>query len=75
MGYAVDENMKVDLVKAALKMAYKNMIFSHESVIHGGDSDWGHSDTLCDAPESPMHFVLWDDVQDFIEKLNARFLY
>jgi len=37
MGYAVDENMKVDLVKTALKMASKNMIFSHESVIHHSD--------------------------------------
>jgi transposase InsO family protein len=37
MGYAVDDNMKVDLVKAALKMAYKNMIFQHEEVIHHSD--------------------------------------
>ena len=37
MGYAVDDNMKVDLVKAALKMASKNMIFSHETIIHHSD--------------------------------------
>jgi transposase InsO family protein len=37
MGYAVDDNMKVDLVKSALKMAYKNMMFSHQEVIHHSD--------------------------------------
>jgi len=37
MGYAVDDNMRVDLVKSALKMAHKNMIFSHETVIHHSD--------------------------------------
>jgi transposase InsO family protein len=37
MGYAVDDNMKVDLVKKALKMASKNMIFQHETVIHHSD--------------------------------------
>jgi transposase InsO family protein len=37
MGYAVSDNMKVDLVKTALKMAHKNMIFPHESVIHHSD--------------------------------------
>jgi transposase InsO family protein len=37
MGYCVDDNMRVDLVKRALKMAKKNMIFSHESVIHHSD--------------------------------------
>jgi len=37
MGYAVDDNMKVDLVKTALKMASKNMIFSHEQIIHHSD--------------------------------------
>jgi len=37
MGYAVDDNMKVDLVKTALKMASKNMIFAHDSVIHHSD--------------------------------------
>ena len=37
MGYAVADNMKVDLVKKALKMASKNMIFSHASIIHHSD--------------------------------------
>jgi transposase InsO family protein len=37
MGYAVADNMKVDLVKKALKMASKNMIFAHETVIHHSD--------------------------------------
>jgi transposase InsO family protein len=37
MGYGVDDNMKVDLVKKALKMAHGNMIFAHETVIHHSD--------------------------------------
>jgi len=37
MGYAVDDNMRVDLVKKALKMAHKNMIFAHDTVIHHSD--------------------------------------
>jgi transposase InsO family protein len=37
MGYSVDDNMRVDLVKNALKMASKNMIFGHDTVIHHSD--------------------------------------
>ena len=37
MGFNVDDNMRVDLVKKALKKAQKNMIFDHESVIHHSD--------------------------------------
>ena len=37
MGYAVDNNMRVDLVKKALKMAHRNMIFQHDTVIHHSD--------------------------------------
>ena len=37
MGYAVDNNMRVDLVKKALKMAHRNMIFRHDTVIHHSD--------------------------------------
>jgi transposase InsO family protein len=37
MGYCVEDNMKVELVKNALKMAHRNMIFSHDSVIHHSD--------------------------------------
>jgi transposase InsO family protein len=37
MGYAVDDNMRVELVKNALKMAFKNMIFRHDTVIHHSD--------------------------------------
>ena len=37
MGYAVDDNMRVDLVKKALKMAHRNMIFQHDKVIHHSD--------------------------------------
>jgi transposase InsO family protein len=37
MGYCVDDNMRAELVKRALKMAKKNMIFGHASVIHHSD--------------------------------------
>jgi transposase InsO family protein len=37
MGYCVDDNMRVELVKSALKMAHRNMIFSHDTVIHHSD--------------------------------------
>jgi len=37
MGYCVDDNMRVDLVKNALKMAHRNMIFGHDTVIHHSD--------------------------------------
>lgn len=37
MGWALDDNMKVSLVKEALKMAYSNMIHDPISVIHHSD--------------------------------------
>lgn len=37
MGHAIDDNMKVELVKDALKTAYKSMIFKHEKIIHHSD--------------------------------------
>ncbi|MDR2963623.1 MAG: IS3 family transposase [Bacteroidales bacterium] len=37
MGYAVDDNMRVDLVKKTLKMARNNMIFNHKTIIHHSD--------------------------------------
>jgi transposase InsO family protein len=37
MGFAVDNNMRVDLVKNALKTARKNMIFRHKAIIHHSD--------------------------------------
>jgi hypothetical protein len=37
MGFAVDDNMRVDWVKNALKMARKNMIFKHKVIIHHSD--------------------------------------
>ena len=37
MGFCVEDNMKVDLVKTVLEMAKKNMIFGHDSVIHHSD--------------------------------------
>lgn len=37
MGYKLDNNMKVSLVKQALDMAYKNCIFKHKNIIHHSD--------------------------------------
>lgn len=37
MGYAIEDNMKVEMVKNALKMADKNRIFKTEKIIHHSD--------------------------------------
>lgn len=37
MGYDLQDNMKVDLTKSALKMAKKNCQFNQESIIHHSD--------------------------------------
>ena len=37
MGYALDDNMRVGLVKEALTMAHKNCVFNHENIIHHSD--------------------------------------
>ena len=37
MGYKIDDNMKVGLVKAALTMAIKNRIYKHKEIIHHSD--------------------------------------
>lgn len=37
MGYALEDNMKVEMVKKALKMAYKNMQYSTGNIIHHSD--------------------------------------
>lgn len=37
MGYAIEDNMKVEMVKNALKMAYKNRMFKTEKIIHHSD--------------------------------------
>ena len=37
MGYKIDDNMKVGLVKEALSMAIKNRIYKHKEVIHHSD--------------------------------------
>ena len=37
MGYSLQNNMKVGMVKDALNMAYKNCIFSHKNIIHHSD--------------------------------------
>jgi putative transposase len=37
MGWALEDNMKVSMVKNALEMAHKNCIFSHLCIIHHSD--------------------------------------
>ena len=37
MGWKLDDNMKVNLVKEALDMAYKNAIHNHKNIIHHSD--------------------------------------
>lgn len=37
MGYCIDDNMKVSLVKKALEMAVKNRETTHENIIHHSD--------------------------------------
>ena len=37
MGWKLDDNMKVSLVKEALSMAYKNCIHKHKNIIHHSD--------------------------------------
>lgn len=37
MGWSLEDNMKVTMVKDALAMAYKNCIFKHENIIHHSD--------------------------------------
>ena len=37
MGWSLQNNMKVSMVKDALNMAYKNCIFKHKNIIHHSD--------------------------------------
>lgn len=37
MGYALEDNMKVEMVKKALKMAHNNRQFNTEKIIHHSD--------------------------------------
>jgi transposase InsO family protein len=37
MGWSLQDNMKVSMVKEALVMAYKNCIFNHKNIIHHSD--------------------------------------
>ena len=37
MGYKIDTNMRVQLVKEALQMAVKNRLYKHQNVIHHSD--------------------------------------
>jgi putative transposase len=37
MGWKLDDNMRVSLVKEALQMAHKNLIHNHKNVIHHSD--------------------------------------
>ena len=58
MGYAVDDNMRVDLVKKALKMAHKNMIFRHDTVIHHSDRGIQYCCPDYSAFASKLNFTL-----------------
>jgi transposase InsO family protein len=37
MGYSLENNMKVEMVKSALEMALKNRSFNHKNIIHHSD--------------------------------------
>jgi len=37
MGWKLDDNMRVSLVKEALEMAYKNLTYNHKNIIHHSD--------------------------------------
>jgi transposase InsO family protein len=37
MGWSLENNMKVSMVKDALEMAYKNCVFNHKNIIHHSD--------------------------------------
>ena len=37
MGWCLEDNMKVSMVKQALNMAYKNAIHKHDNIIHHSD--------------------------------------
>ena len=37
MGYALEDNMRVEMVKNALSMAHKNCVFNHKNIIHHSD--------------------------------------
>ena len=37
MGWSLQDNMKVSMVKEALNMAFKNCVFNHKNIIHHSD--------------------------------------
>jgi transposase InsO family protein len=37
MGWSLDDNMKVSMVKEALQMAHNNCVYNHDSIIHHSD--------------------------------------
>jgi len=81
MGYSVDDNMRVDLVKAALKMAHRNMIFKHDEVIHHSDRGIQYCcpDYSCFAEK--LHFKLsttqqYDPYENAVaERINETLKY
>jgi len=81
MGYAVDDNMRVDLVKAALKMAYKNMIFTHDEVIHHSDRGIQYCCPDYSQFAEKMHFKLsttqqYDPFENAVaERINETLKY
>jgi transposase InsO family protein len=81
MGYAVDDNMRVDLVKTALKMAYKNRMFSHEKVIHHSDRGIQYCCPDYSGLAEKLHFILsttqqYDPYENAVaERINETLKY
>ena len=81
MGYCVDDNMRVDLVKSALKMAYKNMIFPHDEVIHHSDRGIQYCCPDYSQFAESMHFKLsttqqYDPYENAVaERINETLKY
>ena len=81
MGYEVEDNMRVDLVKKALKMAHRNMIFSHDSVIHHSDRGIQYCCPDYSSFAENMHFKLsttqqYDPYENAVaERINETLKY
>ena len=81
MGYCVDDNMRVDLVKQALKMAYRNMIFGHDEVIHHSDRGIQYCCPDYSGFAEKMHFKLsttqqYDPYENAVaERINETLKY
>ena len=81
MGYSVEGHMKVDSVKMAMKMAKKNMIFGHESVIHHSDRGIQYCCDKYSGIAEKLHFKLsttqqYDPYENAVaERINETLKY